>query len=178
MGTMTFTGGNAAQQQAIRTAHASLATALPLAVTAASAGGSDFAGWFGSTGAGQKAAVASVLQACADSLSQNFTYDLTASLPTLLHAPVCLQFVNADASGVTAELWDGFWPTYYLDAAAGAAELALSIGHELVVSFNPGVTDLLGVEDPESARALAAVDPDAAARCAANFTGFLSAFLT
>jgi hypothetical protein len=176
MGTITFTGGNATQQQAIRTAHGSLATALPLAISAAGTG-TGFTGWFGTSGTSQQAAVATVLQACAGNLSQNFSYDLTASLPALLHPAVCVLFVNADSSGVTALMWDGFWPTYYLDAPAGSAELALSICHELVVSFNADVTDLLDVDSPEAARALAAVDAAAAARCAANFTGFLSQFL-
>jgi hypothetical protein len=178
VGTITFSGGSQDQQQAIRTAHSSLTTALPQAITAANAGGSGFAAWFGSTGSDAKTAVAGALQTSLNNLGQqNFAYDLTVTLPTLLHAPVCLLFVNVAASGVTTQLWDGFWSTYYLDAPAGATELALSIGHELLVSFNPQVVDMLGVDNPQAASALADADPAAAARCPANFTGFLSQFL-
>ena len=179
MGTITFTGGSAAQQQAVRSVHSSLSTALPLAITAANAGGSGFAGWFGNTASATKSAVAAALQASLDNLSQqDFSYDLTVTLPTLLHVPVCLLFVNVDTSGVDVQLWDGFWSTYYLEAPAGASELAAGIGHELLVTFNPTVIDLVGVDGPQAAKALAVVDPVSAARCAVNITGYLTQFLS
>ncbi len=178
MGTITFTGGSPGQRQAIQAAHSSLATALTGAITAANQGTGSFSGWFGTTGTSQKTAVAAVLHTSQDNLgAQDFSYDLTASLPALLHAPVCVLFANVDASGVSALLWDGLWPTYYLDQQAGSVELALSIAHELLVSFSPGVIDLFGVDGPAAARDLAAVDPAAAARCAASFTGFVTQFL-
>ncbi len=178
MGTITFTGGSPGQQQAIQTAHSSLATALTSAVLAAGQGTGSFSSWFGNTGTSQKAAVAAVLGTSQDNLgAQNFSYDLADSLPTLLHAPVCVLFANVDASGVSALLWDGFWPAYYLDPHAGSVELALSIAHELFVSFSPDVIDMFGVDGPVAARELAAADPAAVVRCAASFSGFVTQFL-
>jgi len=179
MGTITVTGGTPAQQQAISAAHGALSAALPRAVTAAGQGTGGFAGWFGDASAGRRSAVAAAYQAGGDNLgSQDFGYDLTAALPVLLHAPVCVLFANVDSAGVTARLWDSFWPAYYLDARAGSADLALGIAHELLVSFDAGVIDLLGIDDAWAARELAAADPAAAVRCAANYTGFLAQFLS
>lgn len=179
MGTITFNGASAAQQQAIIGAHDSLSTGLPPAITAARAGTDGFADWFGNADPDQTDAVAAAFRACADSLGQqDFSYDLASPLPILLHPRVFVMFVNVDDSGnVDAQVWANFWPTYYLDPAAGAGELTLGIFHEVAVSFNAEVIDFVGVGDAQAARALAAVDPAAAAHCAANLAGYLAQFV-
>jgi hypothetical protein len=178
VGTITFTGGSAAQQQAITAVHARLTAGLPPAVTAAGAGSGDFATWFGNTQSAQTDAVVAAFQGCEGGLTQDFSYDLTTSLPMLLQRRICVLFGNFAESLVSAQLWDGFWSTYYLDQPAGSNELSLGIFHELAVTFNPSVVDILWVDSTAAALSLATVDPAAAAHCPANLAGYLAQFLS
>jgi hypothetical protein len=178
VGTITFTGGSTAQQQAVTTAHGRLTTGLPRAVTAAAGGTGSFASWFGNTQASQTETVTAELQACANSLAQqNFSYDLTGTLPMLLQRTNCVLFASIAGGTVSAQLWDGLWSTYYLDQPAGASVLVLGVFHELAVSFNPAVVDIVSVDSAAAALSLAAADPVAAAHCPVNLAGFLAQFL-
>lgn len=178
MGTISFTGGSTAQQQAITAAHAALAAGLPLAATAAGTGSRNFATWFGNTDQAQTGAVVAAFQGCSTGLAQrDFGYDLTVSLPLLLQPGNCVLFATVAASAVSALLWDGFWSTYYLDQPTGVDQLNLGIFHEAAVSFNPAVVDIAAVVNAASALALAAVNPAAAAHCPVNLAGYLAQFL-
>lgn len=174
-----FVGGTDDQQAAIDAAHSALLAALPTAQSAASTGAGGFADWFGAADASTEAAVAAVYASALQTLqAQSFTYDLSDPVPSLLRDNVFLLFSQVSATAVEAQVWTNFWPNLYLSQAGAQQALALSILHEVVVSFEPQVFDLAQVADEASARALAAADAASALQCPFNYMYYLRQFLS
>jgi len=168
---ITFTGGTAQQQQAIRDAHDALTVIVPEARDLAAQRGGPFSVWFGT---GSEAPVRAAYDAVATGLAgASFWYDLTDS-PTILLVPAgCVLFLDYESNGVTAQVWEGFWTNYYLDRRRAGLWLAGSIVHEAVLAFASEVMDYWQVDSVDSASALAASSPTAAVRCAVNLEGYV-----
>lgn len=169
----TFIGGTPQQQAAVNSAQLALAGALALAAT--SPASPALTALFGSG-----TLPATVTGAYATALSKlntvAFTVDLTNSMPMLMKNGVYLQITTFTATTATVQLWSDFWQRIYLDPAAGTVEVALSLLHELTVTY-ADLVDFAGVSDLAAARALAANAPAAAATSAVNYMCWLRPLL-
>lgn len=179
MPNITFTGGTPTQQTAITTAHSALATAAASAQTAASTGASNFVSWFGPATTSAMQQVSGVYGSVITNLQNDaFTYDLTSGIPEEFVPNVYVLFGTLSGTNVTATTWDLFWPNYYLTNSAGTGDLALSILHEICLSFVTGMMDYAYVSDPITAANLTLASPAAALTSPFNYMSYLSQWLT